>query len=166
MKKLLSVLLILSLVLLPVISQAEAPYAAAFTEGKTLTLEKVDLPGAQDDWMPVSISPDGRTVLWGPGVLTRDGQTIPLTINKDRGAGDPYETLEKNLMFLLNNLPGQEGINWSLMPAYLIGTVVAALSGIASIRLLHALAKKGRFGGFAYYCWVMGVLAIILTLIF
>ena len=23
-------------------------------------------------------------------VLTRDGQTIPLTINKDRGAGDPY----------------------------------------------------------------------------
>ena len=60
----------------------------------------------------------------------------------------------------------QEGINWSLIPAYLIGTVVAALSGIASIRLLHAIAKKGRFGGFAYYCWVMGVLAIILTLIF
>ena len=113
MKKLFSALLILSLVLLPVISQAEAPYAAAFTEGKTLTLEKVDLPGAQNDWMPVSISPDGRTVLWGPGVLTRDGQVIPLTVNRDRGAGDPYEALEKNLMGIFRSLPGQEGINWS-----------------------------------------------------
>lgn len=145
MKKLFSALLILSLVLLPVISQAEAPYAAAFTEGKTLTLEKVDLPGAQDDWMPVSMSPDGRTVLWGPGVLTRDGQTIPLTINKDRGAGDPYETLEKNLMFLLNNLPGQEGINWSPDGRYALLTYKrAALQNTKPLGLMVLDAETGE----------------------
>ena len=72
--------------------------------------------------------------------------------------------LGANLLSLIDAL--QEGINWSLMPAYLVGMVVAAVSGIASIRLLHAIARKGRFGGFAYYCWVMGVLAIILTMIF
>ena len=145
MKKLFSALLILSLVLLPVISQAEAPYAAAFTEGKTLTLEKVDLPGAQDDWMPVSMSPDGRTVLWGPGVLTRDGQVIPLTINKDRGAGDPYETLEKNLMFLLNNLPGQEGINWSPDGRYALLTYKrAALQNNKPFGLMVLDAETGE----------------------
>lgn len=72
--------------------------------------------------------------------------------------------LGANLLSLIDAL--QEGINWSLMPAYLVGMAVAAVSGIASIRLLHAIARKGRFGGFAYYCWVMGVLAIILTMIF
>ena len=72
--------------------------------------------------------------------------------------------LGANLLSLIDAL--QEGINWSLMPAYLIGTAVAAVSGVASIRLLHAISRKGRFGGFAYYCWVVGVLTIILYLIF
>jgi len=60
----------------------------------------------------------------------------------------------------------KNGIDWSCLPAYLIGTVVAILSGIASISLLKRIASKGRFGGFAYYCWVVGVLSIILTVIF
>lgn len=69
-----------------------------------------------------------------------------------------------NLLTLVDAL--REGIDWSLVPAYLVGMLVAAISGIASIRLLHMVAKRGRFGGFAYYCWVVGVLAIILTMIF
>ena len=60
----------------------------------------------------------------------------------------------------------RNGIDLSLLPAYLIGTVVAILSGIASISLLKLIADKGKFGGFAYYCWVVGVLSIILTIIF
>ena len=107
-----------------------------------------------------------------PG-LSRSGTTITAGIstglNRDFAVKFAFlmsipAVLGANLLSLIDAL--QEGINWSLMPAYLIGTAVAALSGIASIRLLHAIAKKGRFGGFAYYCWVMGVLAIILTLIF
>ena len=58
------------------------------------------------------------------------------------------------------------GVDWSCLPAYLVGTVVAILSGIASISLLKRIADKGKFGGFAYYCWVVGVLSIILTVIF
>lgn len=60
----------------------------------------------------------------------------------------------------------KNGIDWSCLPAYLVGTVVAILSGIASISLLKRIASKGKFGGFAYYCWVIGVLSIILTVIF
>ena len=60
----------------------------------------------------------------------------------------------------------KNGVDWSCLPAYLIGTVVAILTGIASISLLKRIADKGKFGGFAYYCWVVGVLSIILTVIF
>ena len=72
--------------------------------------------------------------------------------------------LGANLLSLVDAM--REGIDWSLLPAYLAGMLVAAVSGILSIRLLHMVAKRGHFGGFAYYCWVMGVLAIILTMIF
>jgi undecaprenyl-diphosphatase len=72
--------------------------------------------------------------------------------------------LGANLLSLID--AAQDGIDWSYVPAYLVGMLVAAVSGIASIRLLHSIAKRGRFGGFAYYCWVVGTLAIILTMIF
>lgn len=58
------------------------------------------------------------------------------------------------------------GTDWHNVPAYLVGMVVALVSGVASIRLLNYINSKGKFGGFAYYCWVVGVLAIILTMIF
>ena len=60
----------------------------------------------------------------------------------------------------------KEGIDWSCMPAYLIGMAVAMVSGIAAISLIKYVADRGKFGGFAYYCWVVGVLSIILTMIF
>ena len=60
----------------------------------------------------------------------------------------------------------REGINWASVPAYLVGMVVAMLSGIAAISLLKLISAKGKFGGFAYYCWVMGVLSIVLYMIF
>ena len=60
----------------------------------------------------------------------------------------------------------REGINWASVPAYLVGMVAAMLSGIAAINLLKYISNKGKFGGFAYYCWVMGVLSIILYMIF
>lgn len=58
------------------------------------------------------------------------------------------------------------GIDWASVPAYLVGMVVALLSGIISIHFLRYISAKGRFGGFAYYCWVVGVLAIIMSIIF
>lgn len=60
----------------------------------------------------------------------------------------------------------REGVDWASVPAYLVGMAVAMISGIAAINLLRYISAKGKFGGFAYYCWVMGVLAIILSMIF
>ena len=44
--------------------------------------------------------------------------------------------------------------------------VAALLSGLAAINLIRYIAQKGKFGGFAYYCWVVGALTVILTMIF
>lgn len=58
------------------------------------------------------------------------------------------------------------GIDTALIPAYLFGMIAAMVSGVLSIGLLKLVAKKTKFGGFAYYCWVVGVLTIVLSLIF
>lgn len=58
------------------------------------------------------------------------------------------------------------GVDWASVPAYLVGMVAALISGIVSINLLKYISAKGRFGGFAYYCWVVGVLAIVMSMIF
>lgn len=55
------------------------------------------------------------------------------------------------------------GIDWSMMPAYLVGVIVAAVSGYFAIRLVNSFANKGKFGKFAYYCWGAGILALILS---
>ena len=55
------------------------------------------------------------------------------------------------------------GIDTSLLPAYIAGTVVAAVSGYFAIRLVNSFANKGKFGKFAYYCWGAGILALILS---
>ena len=60
----------------------------------------------------------------------------------------------------------RDGIDWSFVPAYLVGTAVALVTGVLSIYLMRYIGKKRRFGGFSYYCWVIGVLSIILYLIF
>lgn len=60
----------------------------------------------------------------------------------------------------------QQGVDIANVPAYLLGMVAAMVSGIGAISLVKRIAAKGKFGGFAYYCWVMGVLSIILTMIF
>ena len=59
----------------------------------------------------------------------------------------------------------EAGIDWSMFPAYVLGTVVAAVVGYFSIRLVNLLTDKGKFGNFAYYCWAVGALALILSII-
>lgn len=60
----------------------------------------------------------------------------------------------------------RDGVDWQYMPAYLVGTAVAMVTGIGAISLIKHISQKGKFGGFAYYCWIVGVLSIILTMIF
>ena len=55
----------------------------------------------------------------------------------------------------------EAGIDTSLMPMYIGGTIVAAVSGYFAIRLVNMLADKGKFGNFAYYCWGVGAAALV-----
>ena len=71
--------------------------------------------------------------------------------------------LGANILTLKDAL--ETNIDWASVPVYLIGVVVAAVSGYASIRLLRYVADKGRFGAFAYYCWAAGALTLLLTIL-
>lgn len=42
----------------------------------------------------------------------------------------------------------------------------AMISGIFAIMLVRYIVTRGKFGGFAYYCWLVGALTIVLTIIF
>lgn len=69
--------------------------------------------------------------------------------------------LGANLLSIKDAL--EAGVVWHDVPVYLVGVVVAAVVGYACIRLLRYIADKGRFGVFAYYCWAVGALVLILT---
>lgn len=71
--------------------------------------------------------------------------------------------LGANLLGLLDVM--KAGVNWLEVPVYLLGVAVAAVSGYACLRLLKLIAEKGRFGWFAYYCWGVGLVTILLTFI-
>ncbi|MBP3633928.1 MAG: undecaprenyl-diphosphate phosphatase [Oscillospiraceae bacterium] len=106
-----------------------------------------------------------------PG-LSRSGTTIAAGMG--RGFGREFAVkfsfllsipavLGANVLSLIDAI--QMGIDWSLMPVYLVGVVVAAVSGYLSICLLKFITQRGSFGGFCYYCWGAGLVALILSLI-
>ena len=57
-------------------------------------------------------------------------------------------------------------LDTKLLPMYLTGMVVAGVVGYFSIRLVKLLADKGKFGRFAYYCWIAGVIALIFSFLY
>lgn len=59
----------------------------------------------------------------------------------------------------------EAGINMAEVPMYLVGVVTAAVAGYLCIRLLKMIAEKGKFGFFAYYCWAVGALTLVLNAI-
>lgn len=106
-----------------------------------------------------------------PG-LSRSGTTI--TAGMSRGLSREFAMKFSFLMSLLSVLGAvvlslvdviKDGLDASLLPACLVGMIVAGGMGYASIRLLKKLVSQGRFGGFAYYCWGVGALSVILSLI-
>ena len=71
--------------------------------------------------------------------------------------------LGANILALKDAL--EANIVLSEIPVYLVGVAVSAIVGYACIRLLKMIADKGKFGAFAYYCWAVGALTLILTFI-
>jgi len=44
-----------------------------------------------------------------------------------------------------------------------VGTLAATLAGVASVRWMLGLVRRGRLRPFAYYCWAVGILTLVLT---
>ena len=71
--------------------------------------------------------------------------------------------LGANLLSLIDAF--REGVDWSSFGAYLLGMLVAMVTGYGAILLLRYIVRHGKFGYFAYYCAFAGVLTLILTII-
>ena len=108
-----------------------------------------------------------------PG-LSRSGTTITAGIatGLDRAFAVKFAFLMSipavvgaNLITLVKTLV-EGGIEWGLMPVYLVGMATAAISGILAIGLVKLITNKGKFGSFAYYCWTVGLATLILSVIF
>ena len=106
-----------------------------------------------------------------PG-LSRSGTTI--TAGMSRGLTREFAVKYSFLMSLLSVLGAvilslfdliKDGVEEGVLLPCLIGMVVAGVTGYFSIKLLQRLVAKGKFGGFAYYCWGVGALSIILSLV-
>ena len=113
----------------------------------------------------------GQALATGPGI-SRSGTTI--SVGLARGFSREFAVklsfllsipavLGANILSLIDAV--KEGIDWTLMPVYLVGVAVAAVSGYLAIRLLKYISQKGSFGGFAYYCWGIGLVTLILSLV-
>lgn len=107
-----------------------------------------------------------------PG-LSRSGCTISMGMVRgfDRSFAVRYSflmslpaVLGATLLEVLDVMKLEGGIPAENLPKYLLGMVIAAVVGYFSIKLVNLLASKGRFGAFAFYCWIAGVLFLLLNL--
>lgn len=71
--------------------------------------------------------------------------------------------LGANILSLKDAL--EAGVDLEMLPIYLVGMVVSGVVGYFAIRLVNLLADKGKFGNFAYYCWVVGLGSLIASLV-
>lgn len=53
------------------------------------------------------------------------------------------------------------GLDPAIIPYCAVGMLVSGVVGYFAIRLVNLLANKGKFGSFAYYCWVVGAVSLI-----
>ena len=52
------------------------------------------------------------------------------------------------------------GLDPAVLPYCAVGVIVSAVVGWFAIRLVNLLARKGKFGAFAYYCWAVGLASL------
>jgi len=104
-----------------------------------------------------------------PGI-SRSGSTITagLATGQDREYAMKFSLLMSIPAVLGANLlsfiKAIDEIDWSCMPVYLLGMVVAMVSGYFSIVLLRRIVQRGKFGNFTYYLWGIGVFTLIVSL--
>ena len=122
-------------------------------------------------WLDVLIVGLGQAIATMPGI-SRSGMTITTGcfVGFERKFAVRFSfllsipaVLGANILSLAD--AAKAGINWAEVPVYLVGVVTAAVVGYLCIRLLRFIADRGKFGAFAYYCWAVGVLTLVLNVI-
>ena len=122
-------------------------------------------------WLDVLIVGVGQAIATIPGI-SRSGMTISAGcfMGFERKFAVRFSfllsipaVLGANILSLKDAF--EAGIAWSEVPVYLVGVVTAAVVGYLCIRLLKMIADKGKFGAFAYYCWAVGLLTLVLNII-
>ena len=103
-----------------------------------------------------------------PG-LSRSGTTISagMALGFDRNFAVRYSFLLSlpavfgATLLKVVNVVKDGSLDTELLPMYFTGMVVAGVVGYFSIRLVKLMADKGKFGRFAWYCWIAGAAALI-----
>ena len=122
-------------------------------------------------WLDVLIVGIGQAIATMPG-SSRSGMTITTGcfVGFERKFAVRFSfllsipaVLGANILSLAD--AAKAGSNWAEVPVYLVGVVTAAVVGYLCIRLLRFIADRGKFGAFAYYCWAVGVLTLVLNII-
>ena len=122
-------------------------------------------------WLDVLIVGLGQAIATMPGI-SRSGMTITTGcfVGFERKFAVRFSfllsipaVLGANILSLAD--AAKAGINWAEVPVYLVGVVTAAVVGYLCIRPLRFIADRGKFGAFAYYCWAVGVLTLVLNVI-
>ena len=136
-------------------------YGGGRKNARTATVKDVLLVGAAQGFATI------------PG-LSRSGTTISagMALGFDRNFAVRYSFLMSlpavfgaTLLKVVKVLKAGT-LDTSLLPMYLTGMAVAGVVGYFSIRLVKLLADRGKFGRFAYYCWIVGVAALIASFLY
>ena len=122
-------------------------------------------------WWEALIVGCGQAVATLPGI-SRSGMTITTGcfMGFERSFAVRFSFIMSIPAILGANILGifdamEAGIIWAEVPMYILGVVVAAVVGYLCIRLLKMIAAKGKFGFFAYYCWIVGIATLVLNAI-
>ncbi len=128
-------------------------------DDKTITLKDAIIIGcAQAVALIPGLSRSGTTITTGLAQGLEREYAVKFSLLLSLPA-----VLGSTLLSLISAFSG--GINWKAVPAYLVGLAVAAVVGYFAIKLIQKIVDNGKFGKFSYYCWAVGLLAIILSLI-
>jgi undecaprenyl-diphosphatase len=112
-----------------------------------------------------------QAIATAPGI-SRSGMTISagMATGLDREFAAKFSflisipaILGANLLSLFKAISG--GVDTSLIPTYLLGMLVAMVSGYFAVSLVKLICKKGKFGCFSYYCWAAGAVTVICSII-
>ena len=130
-------------------------YGGGRKDGRTATVKDVLLVGVAQGMATI------------PG-LSRSGTTISagMALGFDRGFAVRFSFLLSlpavlgATLLKVVKVAGAGEIDVKLLPMYLCGMAVAGVVGYFSISLVKLLADKGKFGSFAYYCWIVGAAAL------